>query len=327
MLRIALVGLGPLGRRIAADVIAAGRGRLVAAVDRDPSLAGRPLADLIPGAGPGAVAAQLDGLDADTVDCAVVATVSHLRPAADTFLTLLDRGVAVVSTCEELAWPWLRNRDLAGELDRRARAAGGRLLGTGVNPGFLMDLVPMVASTLCTRVRSIRVERIQDAAGRRLPFQAKIGAGMDPGELERAVHAGRLGHVGLGESLHLLGDALGVVFDHWDEEVTALVAERDLASGLGPVAAGKARGIRQVGRGWVGDRCVVELVFQAGIGEPEPRDRVIVDGDPPVELGFAGGVHGDTATSAVTINVIAPLLAAAHGLHTMATIAVPRSAG
>ncbi len=324
MTRIAILGLGPLGRRIAGDVVIAKRGQLVAAIDSAPAIAGTSLADLVPGAGPLTVAASIDAVDWSVVDCVIVATVSKLPLAEPTFRALLDRGVTVVSTCEELAYPWLRHRPRAEALDRLARERGGRLLGTGVNPGFLMDLVPLLATALCTRVRAVRVERIQDSSVRRLPFQHKIGTGMDPAELLRAVRAETMGHVGLGESLHFLADALGVTLEHWDEEVTPLVADRELSSGLGPVAAGRARGVRQVGCGYVGGAAVIQLVFQAGLGE-EPVDRVTIDGDPPVQLAFTGGVHGDGATSAVVINSIAPLRAAAPGLHTMATIAPPRS--
>jgi len=113
---------------------------------------------------------------------------------------------------------------------------------------------------------------------------------------------------------------LGFEVERWEETLEAVEAEEEVASGLGPVAPGRARGVRQVARGWVGGEPKLELVFHAAVGEPEPFDRITIEGEPPLELTIAGGVHGDTATSAIVLNSIRPLLQAAPGLHTMASI-------
>ena len=322
MTRVLQVGLGPLGRRVAGDFVARGLGRIVAAVDPAPEIAGRELGELVFGAPAGVlVAATLEQLvDRDAVDCAIVTTSSELELVMPTLRTLLDHGLAVVSTCEELAYPWLRHPVFAQELDERAIRNGGRVLGTGVNPGFLMDAFAVCATTACSLVRSIKVTRLQDASSRRLPFQRKIGAGLDDAEFEARAAAGTLRHVGLGESLFFVGHYLGWTFDRWDEELTAVTAERELECALGPIPAGHSSGVRQVARGYVGAECVAELVFQAAIGQPDPHDRVEVDGDPPLDLVWKGGLHGDTATSAIVLNSIRSLRAAAPGLHTMATL-------
>jgi 4-hydroxy-tetrahydrodipicolinate reductase len=323
-MRILQVGLGPLGRRIAADLVARGLGRVVAAVDPHAEVAGRPLGALVAGAPhEPLVSAAVDAVGRDGIDCAVVATSSSVTACASTFRALLERGHAVVSTCEELFYPRLRHAALADELHELAARHGGRLLGTGVNPGFLMDTVPVFASAVCREVRAVRVERVQDASHRRIPFQKKIGVGLDPSEFAARVRDGSLRHVGLGESLHFIADRLGVRIDRWSEELEAILADRDLPSGLGPVRAGAGRGVRQIARGHVAGRCVIELDFIAAIAEPDPRDRVVIDGDPPIDLVWRGGVHGDTATSAIVLNCIRPLLAAPPGLHTMATIPLP----
>ena len=134
------------------------------------------------------------------------------------------------------------------------------------------------------------------------------------------MNEGSLRHVGLGESLHFVAHYLGWRVEKWEETIEPVLAERDLESGLGPVAAGAARGVRQVARGWVDGRVALELVFQAALDEPEPQDRCRIEGEPPVEFVIPGGVHGDVATSALALNVIRPLLAAEPGLHTMASL-------
>lgn len=322
MLRILHVGLGPLGVKIVTDLHERGLGRVVAAVDVAPGITGKRLADVVPGLKSDVVVRG--DLDADprSYDAAVVTTSSDMSVCAPTFSALLERGACVVSTCEELSWPFLRHAKLAQDLDALAKKTGGRLLGTGVNPGFLMDAFPVAATAISHSVRSVEVHRFQDASSRRIPFQKKIGVGLDDAQFQAQVKAGTLRHVGLGESLHFIAARLGLSVARWEEDIAPVRADRDLASGLGPVLEGRICGVRQEARGFDGERLVVNLKFQASIGCPDPHDRVIVDGVPAIDLVWRGGVQGDIATSAITLNSIASLRAASPGLHTMATIPI-----
>jgi 4-hydroxy-tetrahydrodipicolinate reductase len=327
MSALVVVGLGPLGLRVLGDLLARGEPRLAAVVDVDPRLTGKLLTELDARA-PGGLRVQpaLDSIaDWRGVDQALVMTSSELARCADSFRGLLRRGLAVVSSCEELAWPWLRHAALAQELDRTAREHGARLLGTGINPGFLMDALPLVLSGACLSLRSLRIERVQDARVRRLPFQKKIGAGLSPADFAREVAAGRLRHVGLGESVHFLAHYLGLELEHWEESLEAVLAAERLDCALGPILPGQAAGVRQVASARAGGRTVIELVFQATIGEPEPHDRIELDGDPPLDVRIAGGVHGDVATSALLLNALAALRDAPPGLHSMASIRPPHA--
>ncbi len=306
MHRILQIGLGPLGRRLAADAVERGIAETIAGIDPDPGAShGVPFP----------VWRTLAEVERpERFDVAIVSTVSDLARCAPTLRPLLERGMAVVSTCEELSFPWLRHRELAAELDAIARKGGGRLLGTGVNPGFLMDTVPVFVTAVCKRVRRIEVHRIQDATSRRIPFQRKIGAGLTPAEFERKAGEGTLRHVGLGESLHFISHYTGLAIDDWSETLEPVMGDGGLAAG-----------VRQVARGTRGGQSVIELVFVAAMGQADPHDRVIVDAEPPVDVVFRGGVHGDLATSAVVMSAIDRLCAAAPGLHTMATIPIAAS--
>lgn len=292
---------------------------IVATVDRDPALAGSLLSDLVSAAPPCTIAASVDDLQVEA-DAAIVTTRSSLAECADDFRALLERGLAVVSSCEELIYPWQRQAALAQTLDDCARAHGGRLLGTGVNPGYLMDAFALATTAVCTQVRGVYIERIQDATTRRVPFQRKIGATMEPAALEAAVSAGTMGHVGLLESVQFLAAGLGVDIDRTEQDTSAVIAERATPSGVGDIAAGSARGIRQTARAYAGDDLVIELVFHAAVAEGRNIDRIKLDSDPPVGVTWQNGVHGDVATTAILVNAVDSLLAAAPGLHTMMTI-------
>ena len=322
MLRILHVGLGPLGERIVSDVYGRGLGGVVAAVDHDEALVGRPLSEIVPGASSDTrVVGHLSEVgELNHIRCAIVTTSSDLELCMDTFRPLLKAGCAVISTCEELSWPWLRHPVAAQELHETCVRHGGRILGTGVNPGFLMDALPVAASTVCRGVRTVTIERIQDASSRRLPFQRKIGAALDDQEFKRRVEAGTLRHVGLGESLHFVAHFLGLELERWEETIEPVHAEKALQCDLGTIPAGNTRGVQQLARGWVNGTERLKLVFRAAIAEPNPCDRVTIEGDPPVKLELTGGVHGDIATSAIVMNMVRPLLEAPPGLHTMGSL-------
>lgn len=332
-LRLLHVGLGPLGLRIQQDLLDKGTGSTVAAVDLDPQLAGRSLASLVPGAPDVRIAPSLAALtNWEEIDAAIVTTSSDLARCGETFEQILARGVAVVSSCEELVWPWLRHAQLAERLDQTAKRSGAQLLGTGVNPGYLMDALAVFATGVCKSVRSVSIARIQDATPRRVPFQKKIGAGLSPAQFQAAIGEGWLRHVGLGESLHFVAHSLGWPVERWSESIEPVLATRELECALGRIPVGHAAGVRQVAEGWSGGKRKLLFEFQAAIAQSEPHDRVKLESEPPIDLVLRGGVHGDVATSAIVLNCIAPLLSARAGLHTMATIPMaacfdPRAAG
>ena len=324
-MRILHIGLGPLGKMIARDIAVRHIGHLVGVVDRDPDLTGRSLAEIIDGADPSIqIAPSVDQVGlGQPIDAAIVTTSSDLAACAPVFRKLLGHGIAVVSTCEELLFPFLRHADLAQELDMLAKENNSRLLGTGVNPGFLMDTLPVLVSSVCRGIEKIEVWRIQDASSRRLPFQKKIGAGLTQDQFDLHANNGTLRHVGLGESLHFIAQAVGITLSDWDESLEAVKAQAQHDSPLGPIGQGDIAGVRQIARGWDESGQRVRLEFVAAIGQADPHDRIRIQSDPPIDLVLRGGVHGDIATTAVTLNVLAPLLASPPGLHTMRTIPLP----
>ncbi|HMN40549.1 MAG TPA: hypothetical protein PKE29_06850 [Phycisphaerales bacterium] len=352
MLNLLHVGLGPLGRIMVSDIARRGIATITAAVDIDPALSGKKLSDVVPECGfdcpispsierattlaaLGQGSAQRGG--ATPFDAALLTTSSDLATCAPSLRELCALGLPIVSTCEELLYPWLRHKALADELDALAKRHGARLLGTGVNPGFLMDTLPVAATAVCRAVRSVKVWRIQDATTRRIPFQKKIGAGLDDAAFNAQVQDGSLRHVGLGESIHFIAHYLGFKIDRWEESIEPVKADRDINATIGPIKQGAASGVRQFARAWgrthpkpetrnpkPDPSPILELTFQAAIGQSDPHDRIVIDGEPPIDLTLKGGVHGDIATSAISLNAIPSLIAAPPGLHTMATIPLVR---
>jgi 4-hydroxy-tetrahydrodipicolinate reductase len=319
--RVIQMGLGPIGRRVV-EYVAEHRGlELVAALDIDPALRGRDAGE-VSGIARLGVAVSDDtaatlALPADVVS---LTTASHLEGLLPQLEACVSAGKSVVSTCEELAHPFETAPAIAKRIDHLAKKHQVVVLGTGVNPGFLMDALPTFLSSVCRDVKSIRVERYQDASIRRLPFQQKIGAGLSPQEFETKRKSGRIRHVGFTESIRMIARALGWELERIDDEVAPVLAERAVRSRFVEVAAGMCAGLRQLGHGWVDGKPLITLELQAYIGHPDPRDTVIIDGIPPIRSTIQGGVDGDVATCSMVVNAIGAALSAPPGLRTMLDI-------
>jgi 4-hydroxy-tetrahydrodipicolinate reductase len=247
-------------------------------------------------------------------------TASRLGEVVDQLEALLGQGCHVVSTCEELSFPL--DTEIRERLQHVARAKNVALLGTGVNPGFVMDKLPLTITSVCQDVKSVDIIRIQNASTRREPLQRKVGASMTVDEFRAAVDTGKIKHMGLRESLMMVGSGLGVEFESvTDEKIEPIVAEREVVTQYLRVAPGQVAGVHQTiyGKG----RVDVSLELRMYVGaEDVAADRVIVRGVPDVEMEIKGGVHGDRATAAMVVNAIPRITQARCGVLTMDDIAI-----
>lgn len=299
---VAHYGLGPIGLGIAG--LAVDRGyRVVAAIDIDPHKIGRDLGTLLERPTLG-VLVTADSAHALARRPQVVfhSTQSRLAQVIPQIIRIVEAGAHVISTCEELSFPWRQHPTEARRIHEAAKAAGVTVVGLGVNPGFVMDLLPVALTAPCRVVRAISVTRVVDAGLRRLPLQRKVGVGLDRPTFEEGVAAGRLGHVGLLESIAMIADTLGWTLDAIDERIE-------------PVLAGdEVRGLHQVAVGRRGGQPAVTLDLTMAVGAQDPRDVVTIDGEPPFTATIANGIHGDVATCALAVNAVPQVLAARQGL-------------
>jgi 4-hydroxy-tetrahydrodipicolinate reductase len=304
------MGLGEIGRAIARAALARPDLRLLGAVDPHRALAGRPLSEVLGMPAPGLMVAA-DGaelLRGARGGVALQATGSHFQDVLPQIQEAVRAGVSVVSTCEELAWPWLRNEDAAEELDRLCEERNVSVLGTGVNPGFVLDRLPAFLGQVTGAVRHLRGLRVVDASGRRAALQRKIGAGLSEDAFHEAAERGEVGHVGLAESAALVAAGLGLPLEEVDEELVPLVAQEDQPAGEGVVGVrkGQVAGVQQTARVFADEREVVRLELTLAIGAENPRDEVELDADPPLRLVIPGGIPGEAATVAAVLNAVSP---------------------
>jgi len=300
--------------------------RIVGAVDIDPAKAGRDLADI---AGVGRklrIKVSDDAkktIKATKPDVVVLCTLSSLKTVLPQMEEILKLKVPIVSTTEELAYPAGANMKYARAIHAMAKKAKVAVLGTGVNPGFTMDALPVMLTGVCERVDSIRVDRVQDARVRRLPFQQKIGAGLTRDQFQKKVDDASVRHVGLAESVSMIADAMGWKLDKITDEIQPKMATETVASEFLAVDAGYVCGIVQDGVGYRGGKAVIALHMEAYLGAPESYDAVEISGSPMIRSKIAGGVHGDVATASITVNSIPKILQVPPGLHTMLDMPIP----
>ena len=320
------VGLGPIGAAVARQIASRKGFRIVAAVDVDPSKVGRDLGDVVELGKKLRVNVTADigkTIKASKPDVAVMCTSSSLKVVLPQFEEVLRHRVPIVTTTEEAAYPAPRNRRLATRLDAAARKAKVAVLGTGVNPGFTMDALPIALSAVCERVDRIEVRRVQDARVRRLPFQQKIGAGLTREQFAQAVERGTVRHVGFTESIQMIADAMGWTLDRITDDVAPKIAAQGVASDLLAVEAGQVCGIIQDGVGYVKGEPRITLRLEAYLGAPESYESVLIEGSPRIYSKVEGGIHGDVATASITVNSIPAVLTAAPGLRTMRDMRLP----
>ncbi len=325
-IRVIHFGLGPIGAAVVRQVAGRKGLEIVGAVDIDPAKVGRDLGE-VTGLGRKLKVSISDNpkkaIKAAKPDVAVLCTNSSLKKVMAQIEAILQMRVPIVSTTEELAYPTRGNMRYARAIHMLAKKYKVAVLGTGVNPGFAMDALPIMLTGVCERVESIRVDRVQDARIRRLPFQQKIGAGLTREQFQKKVDDASVRHVGLAESISMIADALSWKLDRITDEIQPKIASEGVSSEFLAVDPGFVSGIVQDGVGYRDGKAVITLHMEAYLGAPESFDAVEITGSPALKMKLAGGVHGDIATASITVNSIPKILDVAPGLHTMRDMPLP----
>lgn len=324
MIRILQIGLGPLGIKTYQYIAEKQSMRTVAAVDINPDLRNKDLGEISGGKANGVLIQQEIAAvkNLSEVDAVVLTTSSSMKSIAPQLDHILDFKLPIVSTCEELTFPWKNDARLADQIDSKAKKQGVAIVSTGVNPGFMMDTLPSMLTGVCKQVDYIHVNRTQDASIRRLPFQQKIGAGLSLEDFEKKKQTGTLRHVGLTESMQFIAESVGWELDHTEDIISPVIAEADTQTSSMFIPAGHALGVRQVGRASYKGTEKIKLIFEAAVGTGKAFDEIKITGQPDINSRIEGGVHGDIATCSIVLNTIPKILTASPGLKTMRDIPI-----
>ncbi len=318
-IRAVQYGVGPIGAAIVRLLREKHAVEIIGAIDTDPAKAGGDLGELVGATdAPWGVTVSADAgkVLSEAADIVIHSTSSYLRDVMDQLLACLAAESCVISTCEELAYPFRKHPELATKLDAAAKEWGVALVGTGVNPGFVMDKLVLTLGAVSQRIDSARAIRIVDASKRRLPLQKKIGAGMSVAEFKEKVAAGIIKHHGLPESVAMVSDGLGLGVDEITETIEPVVARERVKTEFLEVEAGQAAGVHQIARGLAAGQEKIYMELQMYVGAKESSDTIELAGEPNIRMTIPGGTHGDIATAAVVVNCIPAILDAPAGLRT-----------
>ena len=318
-------GIGPIGASILKLMREKEAIEIIGAIDNDPAKIGKDLGEVIGASdAPWGVKVSGDarGVLEQSADVVMHTTSSSLPKVVDQLLACMDVGSCVVSTCEELSYPYRTHPDIATQLDKAAKENGVALVGTGVNPGFVMDKLVITLAAVSQRVEHAKALRIVDASKRRLPLQKKIGAGLSVEEFRARVKEGTIKHVGLPESVAMVADSLGLRVDEITETIEPKVATERVQTEFLTVESGQAAGVHQIARGLSDGKEVIYMELQMYVGAKDPADTVELKGHPNISLVIPGGSHGDIATASVAVNSIPPILEAPAGLRTSRDLAI-----
>ena len=325
-IRIVQYGLGDVGLEIVQTLLTRPWAELVGAIDLDADKAGKDVGQFLkPARQTGiTVSGNADEVLSRTMPHVVAhATSSQMQIIYPQITKILEHEVNIISTAEELTYPFVKYPEDASKLDTLAKSKKKVVIGTGVNPGFVLDTLPVALSGLCQQVTSIRGERVVDASRMSSRLQSKIGVGLTTLDFERKVADGSVKHVGLPESVGLVALAMGWRVGEIQERITPVVAERNMESEFFKVQAGCVAGIRQVAKGILAGQELVVLDLRMHIGAQNQHDSILIEGIPPIDLSIKGGVHGERATPAILVNSIPRLESLQPGLRTVIDLPPP----
>lgn len=327
-IKVILIGLGPMGRRIAKGILEKKGMIVVGAVDIAKDLCGKDLGEVLKLGKTLGVTVTDNAeslLSRVKADIAVIATRSYLKDVYSQLALCVKAATNVISTCEELSYPYCKHPELSSEIDELAKKYGVTVLGTGINPGYLMDVLPITLTGACQHVESIKVTRMMNSSKRRIPYQKKIGTGLSLEEFRKMIDEKKItGHVGLVESIAMIDATLGWKLDEIKEfPPQPVVAEKEIATSYTTIKSGYAVGLKSVAHGIKDGKPVIVLEFISHAAVEEEHDTVSIEGVPKIYEKIAGGVHGDLGTVAVIVNMIPKVLNAKVGLVTMKDLPLP----
>lgn len=329
--KVLVWGLGAMGSGMVSMLARKEGVKVVAGIARTPAKAGKDLGE-IAGCEPMGVRATNDAAEAFRTkpDVVLLNTASFVREVFPEIETCLSRGAHVITIAEEMAYPWVASPELAEKLDSLAKKAGKTVLGTGINPGFVLDTLIITLTGVTRDVKRIHARRVNNLA----PFGPTVmrtqGVGTTVAEFEKGLKENTIvGHIGFPQSCHLIARALGWKIDRVIEEREPIISKVERKTKYVSVKPGDVAGCRHTARAYSGGREVIFLEHPQQVCPElegvETGDYINIEGDPPISMAIRPEIPGGTGTIAIAVNMIPAVVEARAGLLTMADLPVPRA--
>lgn len=320
-----------MGRGVAKNILESGFMKLVGVIDRNPELLGRDVGELLIGNSCGVkVTDDLGVIDSTNPDLVVIATSSFVRDVLPQIEYAVKRHANVITIAEEMAFPFDSHPEESAYIDSLARRYGVTVLGTGVNPGFVLDTLIIALTGVCSKVERIVAKRINDLS----PFGKTVmetqGVGTTPQEFEEGLRRGTIvGHIGFPQSIMMIARALGWNITKIEEDRKPIISNVHRETPVVRVEPGMVAGCNHSAKAYVGEKCVIELYHPQQIHPHlegvETGDYIEIYGDININLAIKPEIPGGKATIAIATNMIPFVIGATPGLKCMADFPIPRS--
>lgn len=334
MVKIAIWGFGAMGQGIARALLPKKGVEISGICDINPDITGKGFLSVL-----GVKSDQEDVTIKSSIeeavlpkscDLCILATDSFTAKSFPKMETLLKLGVNVITTAEEMAYPKANEPELTEKLDKLAKENGVSILGTGINPGLVMDLLAILLSGAMTELDTVMCKRINSLSPFGPTVMEEQGVGITPEEFEEGVAKGSLaGHVGFAESIAMISDGIGLEVDEFSQQMKPIITNIDRKSPYGFAAAGHLAGVNMTGQGKRGGRVIIDMIHPQQI-EPEMEgthtgDYIELVGDQKINMQITPEINGGIGTIAMCINCIPQVINADPGVLTMLDIPVPRA--
>jgi 4-hydroxy-tetrahydrodipicolinate reductase len=331
--KVIIWGLGAMGSGMANMLLKKNGVEIVGAIDMGAKL-GKSIYELLDVERDGRpdviVGNQDQVIKEKAADLVFVCTDSFTSKVFPKIKLVLENKMNVITTAEEMAYPMAQEPELSKEMDQLAKANGVSILGTGINPGLIMDLLVVIMTGCCETVDHITARRVNSLSPFGPAVMEEQGIGMTLEEFQRGVETGSLsGHVGFPESINMVADAIGWKVDKITQSMEPIITNVDRKSEHGYAKAGNVAGCAMKGFGYIDDEVKIEMDHPQQI-EPEQvgvntGDYVVIKGNPDINLVNSPEVPGGIGTIAMCVNMTPHVINARPGLHTMLTLPVPRA--
>lgn len=335
-IKVLIWGFGAMGSGMAKMLLKKEGVEIVGVCDIDPNKAGKSMYDYL----------QIDrGTNKDVImhnnieeivkegvaDVALLCTDSYTKGAFDKIIYLAKNKLNVISTAEEMSFPKAQSPELAKEMDRLAKENGVSILGTGINPGLMMDLLAIMLTGACEEVEHIECERVNNLSPFGPVVMEEQGVGLTVDEFNRRSEEGSLaGHVGFAESIGMITDAIGWKLDGpISQSQEAIQSNVERIAPHAKVETGNVAGVRMLGHGMVEGKKKIEMIHPQQV-EPQLEgvntgDYIRIKGTPNIHMAITPEVPGGIGTIAMCVNMIPHVINAHPGLKTMLDLPVPRA--
>ncbi len=271
-------------------------------------------------------------ISSDKCDIVLHATKSFVKEVYDDLKFIAEQGVDCITIAEEMAYAWQQEPELAAKLDEIASENSTVILGTGINPGFVLDSLIVMLTGACIKVDRIEAMRVNDLS----PFGKTVmetqGVGTTVEQFNEGLKKGTIvGHIGFPESIRMIADALGWEIVKIEQTREPIISNVYRETPVVKVQPGMVAGCKHIGIGY--DRNGNEKIklihpqqIHPHLEGVETGDYINIYGDPEIHFANKPEIPGGKGTIATAVNMIpAVFYSERSGLLSMLDFEIPRS--